>query len=140
MKRKMAARKQEPTKIDENGLSERQKAAIPFFLGSNSYEENCRQAGISKAAFFDWLKNPYFKGELDRAREAVVDEAIGVLKANVTKASSALAGLLEKSNNPAIIRGVANDIIGHVFKVKELQEFEKRLMALEQLFEARKTI
>jgi hypothetical protein len=140
MNKKRAVKKPEATKTDENGLSERQRAAIPFFLGSNSYEESCRQAGISKAAFFDWLKNPYFKAELAEARDAVVDEAIGVLKANVTKASSALAGLLEKSDNPAIIRGVANDIIGHVFKARELQEFEKRLIALEQSLGARKAI
>jgi hypothetical protein len=73
-------------------------------------------------------------------RDSIVEEAVDTLKANVTKAASALVELLEGCDNPALKRNIANDIIGHVFKVKEMQEFEKRLMALELSLETRKAI
>ena len=138
MKKKELSKETEETKPNRIGLTDRQKTAIPFFLGSKSYDEGCKQSGVSKTTFFEWLKNPIFKDELDKARDAIVEEAIGTLKSSTTKASRSLAELLDSSDNPTIIRGVANDIIGHVAKFKEMQEFEKRLADLEKSFEARK--
>lgn len=121
-------------------LSDRQKKALPYFASCRSYEEGCRKAEISKNAFYEWLKEPLFKSKLDQMRDSIVEEAVDTLKANVTKAACALVELLEESDNPALKRSIANDIIGHVFKVKEMQEFEKRLMALELSLETRKAV
>ena len=137
-KRMIATEKK--TNRDKTGLSERQRAALPYFLSCRTYEEGCRQAGIGKNTFYSWLQESQFKAEMDRLRDDLVDQAIDILKANITKASYALVELLDNSGNPSIKRAVANDIIGHVFKARELQEFEKRLEVLEQSFEVKKII
>jgi hypothetical protein len=136
----MPSNRTKKTKRDDTGLSERQKAALPHLVGCRTYEEGCKRAGIGKQTLYTWLQGRRFREEIEDLREAIVDEAVGILKANITKASCALVELLEISDNPSIKRAVANDIIGHVFKVKEFQEFEERLAALEQSFESRKAI
>jgi hypothetical protein len=117
----------------EKGLSDRQKHALPYFAGSGSYEEGCRKAGVSKNAFYTWLQNPSFKAELTRMQDEVVVSAVQTLKSSMARATDTLVSLLERKENPTLLRYVCNDIIGHVVKFKELQEIEKRVEALEEL-------
>lgn len=118
------------TKIDQNGLSERQIKALSFLIGSTSEAEACRQAKISKQTYYDWLKDSAFRESLKRLRDHALEDAVETLKAHTTKAVGVLVGLLN-IDNPAIQRNVANDILGHVAKFKELNEFEMRLEVLE---------
>lgn len=74
------------TKIDQNGLTERQRRALPFFVASSSEIEACRQAKIAKQTYYEWLKEPLFKAELHRLRDLVIEDAVEVLKAHTTKA------------------------------------------------------
>lgn len=116
--------------MDKNRLSERQMKALPFFVASSSEAEACRQAKIAKQTYYEWLKDPSFKTELHRLRELVVNDAIQGLKSHVNKAVTTLVGLLD-INTPSLQRNVANDILSHVIKFKELQEIEVRIEALE---------
>ncbi len=115
----------------EKGLTDRQKRALPFFVGCKSYEEGCRKAEVSKHAFYSWLQNPAFKSELTRLQDDVVSEAVLTLKFNMTHATDVLVSLLEHKDNPSLQRAVCNDIIGHVSKFREIEEIERRLDALE---------
>lgn len=121
------------TNKHEKGLSDRQKQALPYFACSGTYEEGCRKAGISKNAFYTWLQNPTFRAELNRIQDEVVVGAVQTLKASMTRATDTLVSLLDRKENPSLLRYVCNDIIGHVVKFKELQEIEKRLEVLEEL-------
>jgi len=76
------------------------------------------------------MKQPAFKNELRRLRNLVVEDAVEVLKACTSKAVDTLVGLLDV-DNPALQRNVANDILGHIVKFKEMHEIESRLDALE---------
>lgn len=120
------------TEHDENTLSERQIKALPFFAGCSTFEEGCREAKVSKNTFYEWLKQPLFKAELTRLRDEIVADAITSLKSRVSKAVDVLGRLLDQNDNPSLLRGVANDIIGHVIKFKELQEIEQRLDSIER--------
>lgn len=119
------------TKSDKNGLSERQRRSLPCFAGCRSYDAACRTAGISKQTFYTWLRDPRFKAELDRLQEEVYEEAVGALKGNLSKAVQALVALLEVTNNPTLIRAVANDIINHASNFKQMDEVEARITSLE---------
>ena len=127
---------QEPHESGE--LTERQRKAIPFLMASPTYEEGRKKAGISKNALYEWLRNPIFKEELRRQREAVVTEALEALKGSMTRASAVLIALLH-TENEALRRHVANDVIGHVLKARELMEIEERLTQVERLVLERRT-
>jgi hypothetical protein len=118
-------------KTTKIGLSERQLKALPFLISAGSEGEACRQAKIAKHTYYEWLKNPLFKNELRRLRDLVVEDAVEALKAGANKAVDTLVRLLDDPN-PLLQRNVANDILGHVAKFKELHELEKRLEVLER--------
>ena len=114
------------------GLSDRQKKAIPFFVNSPTVNGGCKAAKISYETYYQWLANPLFKDELIRYRGRVVEEALNVMKANMTKAVNVLVGLLE-TKNEYLKRSVANDVLMHVLKGKELDDLEGRIVALEKI-------
>jgi hypothetical protein len=116
------------TEKHEKSLTDRQKQALPFFIGCKSYEEGCRNAGVSKHAFYTWLQNPAFKAELARLQDEVVVDAVQTLKYSMTRATGVLVSLLDNKDNPSLLRSVCNDIIGHVSKFREI---ERRLEVLE---------
>ena len=112
-------------------LTDRQKQALPHLVGCGNYEESCRAAGITRTTFYEWLKNPIFKRELVALRNQIISDAVDTLKASTTKAAQKLVGLLDIEDNPSLLRFVANDILGHVMKFKELEDIEARIQQLE---------
>ena len=121
-------------KQDKTGrvLTERQRNAIPHLVTSTTYEKGCREAGISRNTLYEWLKESTFKAELTAQRNEVVEGALDILKGHIGGAVDALVGLLD-TKNEYLRRSVANDIIEHVLKGKELEEIEKRLSMLEKV-------
>lgn len=119
------------TKNDQNGLTDRQIKALPFFIASSSESAACRDAKIAKQTYYDWLKDPLFRTELAKLREEAVQNAVENLKAHACKAVDTLVNLLDADNLP-LRRSAANDILHHIGRFKELQEIEKRLTVLER--------
>lgn len=120
----------EVPKTNETKLSDRQLRALPCFLQSDSIEEICRQAKISKCTYYEWIKEPAFRSELRKMRDELVIDAVETLKIHATHAVETLVKLLD-STTPSLQRQVANDILAHIAQFKELQEIEKRLQVLE---------
>ena len=123
------------TKMDGNGikeqLSDKQLRAIPFLLAAASIEEGCKQAKVARATVYEWLKNETFRDELRRHREDIVTGALETLKANVSKATEALVGLLD-SQNESIKHRTAKDIIEFTLRTTEDEGLEARIEALEE--------
>jgi hypothetical protein len=111
-------------------LTERQLKAIPHLVAASTYEEGRKNARVSKNALYTWLREPAFRDELSKQREAIFTEALEDLKSHILSAVSALVGLLSTSDE-RLRRQVANDVIKHVFKAREILEIEKRLKDLE---------
>lgn len=120
------------TESDKLSLSKRQKQALPIFASNLTIEEACERAGISRNTFYEWLKEPQFKSELDRLRNEIVSEAVNHLKVTSTKAAKTLGNLLERDDSPTVQRAAANDVLGHVMKFMELKELEDRLADIER--------
>ena len=120
------------TESDKLSLSKRQKQALPIFASNLTIEEACERAGISRNTFYEWLKEPQFKLELDRLRNEIVNEAVNHLKITSTKAAKTLGDLLERDDSPTVQRAAANDVLGHVMKFMELKELEDRLADIER--------
>jgi transposase len=120
------------TESDKLSLSKRQAQALPIFASNLTIEEACERAGISRNTFYEWLKEPQFKSELERLRNEIVNEAVNHLKMTSTKAAKTLGDLLERDDSPTVQRAAANDVLGHVMKFMELKELEDRLADIER--------
>ena len=67
-----------------------------------------------------------------------MDVAVENLKSQVERAVSVLAALLD-SDNETVRRYVANDILTHALKAKEIQEIEDRLSGIERIVLEKRT-
>lgn len=121
--------------MDGNGvkeqLSDRHLRVIPHLLAAPSIEEGCKQAKVGKATLYKWLKNETFRYEIRRLRQEIVTGALENLKANVTKATEALVGLLD-SQNETIRHRTAKDIIEFTQRAIENENLEERIENLER--------
>ncbi|MCX5829205.1 MAG: phBC6A51 family helix-turn-helix protein [Deltaproteobacteria bacterium] len=126
------------TKSDKkNELSERQKKAIPFLVQSSTIEDGCMAAKISRETYYQWFSDPMFKDDLKRQRDQVIEDALNVMKSNATKAVDVLVALLGTKNDN-LRRYVANDILAHVLKAKEIDDLEARITEIERLIKEKK--
>ena len=112
-------------------LSARQKRAIPRLVACGTQKAGLKDAGLCRNTLHRWMKDPAFQEELDRQRNAVLAEALNVLKANTRRAAETLVGLLDSSNE-FLKRLTANDVLAHVQKARELETIEDRIAVIEQ--------
>jgi hypothetical protein len=119
---------------NEGQLTENQLMALPFIIAARSMTEAAEKAGISRNTLYEWQKNPAFKAELQRQREAVVEEALEQLKMNTVKAVDNLGALLD-FQNVGFRRTVSLDILKHVLKARDqsrVANLEKKVAELEK--------
>ena len=116
---------------DHSELTERQRRVIPHLLAAPSIEEACKRAHLSKATVYGWFKDATFNSELKRQRNAVIDRALDILKANIAKATETLVKHLESKHENISIRA-AEKIIEFTPKALECENLEKRIEDLEQ--------
>jgi hypothetical protein len=114
-----------------NELTPRQIKALPALSATPNMAQGCKDAGISRKTFYEWLKNPVFAEELKSQRNILMDEAFDHIKTAVTEASSVLVALLKTENESLRLRA-ANHIIDQAWKVRGMAELEKRLEAIER--------
>jgi ACT domain-containing protein len=112
-------------------LTERQLKAIPHIVGSQTYSEGIKKAGISRKTFYEWMKDPVFERELTEQRKRITAEALGLLELSMNRAVEGLTGLLE-TQDERLRRLVSKDIIEHILKHKENEELEERIKAIEE--------
>jgi hypothetical protein len=124
--------------INHSDLSDRQKRALPYLAVAPSVQSACRQAKIRTDTYYRWLKDPRFVAALKQQQNELVTDAMNCLRANITRAVSTLVSLLE-SENDFLKRSVANDIISHYLKYRELSEIEERLETVERIVLERRT-
>ena len=131
----------EPNESQQNivkmPLTDRQLKVIPIIVTSPTYSEGCKKARLNRTTFYEWLKNPEFKAELDRKREEIATEAFGVLSQSLTKAVETLVGLLDNADD-RLKRLAAKDIIDFIVRHKENEELEERIAAIEQKIDQQK--
>lgn len=116
----------------DGGLTDRQLKAIPHLITSTSQDKGCKAAGISRGTLHEWLKDPAFKAEFKSQRDQVIEGALDMLKGHVSGAVEALVALL-RTKSEYLRRSVANDILQHVEKGRELEDLEKRISHLEDV-------
>lgn len=96
-----------------------------------TYTEGCKKARLNRTTFYEWLKIPEFKAELDRQRNEITAEAFGVLSQGLTKAIETLVGLLDIKDD-RLKRLAAKDVIDFIVRHKENEDLDKRLIEVEK--------
>jgi hypothetical protein len=125
-------------KNGQNLLPEKQQRVIPFIIAHNTVEEACRQAKITTATYYNWLReSPDFAAAIRDARNELVAESMETLKNNVGRAVDELISLLN-SKNEEVKRKSANDVINLALRWRELDEVEDRLESIERIILERK--
>lgn len=119
-------------------LNDRQKRALPYLAASQNIQEGCRQAKITTDTYYRWIKKTAFSDALKKQQDGLVSDAMATLKANIGKAVDVLVSLLGNENN-FLKRQIANDIIGHVIRFRELSELEERLESVEKIVMEKRT-
>jgi len=116
---------------EKTQLSDRQLKAIPVIVASPTYSEGCKKAKLNRTTFYEWLKIPEFKVELDRQRDEIAAEAFGVLSQSLTQAVETLVSLLENKDD-RLKRLAAKDIINFIIRHKENEDLDERLTEVEK--------
>jgi len=112
-------------------LSARQRRTIPFIIASPTIVEGLGKAKLSRKTFYEWLKQPEFKAELDRQRNEITAEAFGILSQSLTKAVENLVKLLDHADD-RLKRLACKDVIEYILEHKAIDDLSKRIDAVEQ--------
>ena len=112
-----------------------QQKLLRALLVDPGIQPACESAGVGRTTAHSWMKDPAFTEELARQRDAVLSEAMDSVKTHAARAMAELAGML-CSKDDRLRRMICNDILGHAMKVRELQDIEGRLAALEKALKA----
>ena len=115
-------------------LMPRQMALLAALVCNPDIQAASKTAGVGRTTAHRWLREPAFQEELTRQRDAVFSESLAAVKTHATRAVSELAGLLS-SEDDRLRRQVCNDILAHAMRVRELEDIERRLAALEKAME-----
>ena len=118
-------------KTEKKKLTDRQLKVIPIIVTSPTYSEGCKKAKLNRTTFYEWMKKPEFKAELDRQRNEIAAEAFGVLSQGLTKAVETLVSLLDNKDD-RLKRLAAKDVIDFIIRHKEIEDLDQRLAAIEQ--------
>ncbi|MCX5803483.1 MAG: hypothetical protein NTU69_08145 [Proteobacteria bacterium] len=118
-------------------LTDRQLRSISCILNAKSIEDGCKQADVPKTTFYGWLQDPNYKDELTRQRNEVIQEGLSNLKTSIRKAVEVLMECLN-SKDESVKRRAANDLLTHCLRLREIEEVEDRLQALEEIIIRRK--
>ncbi len=112
-------------------LNARQRRAIPFIVTSPTIIEGVSKAGLNPKPFYQWLKQPEFKAEIDRQRNELTAEAFGVLSQSLTKAVENLVKLLDHADE-RLKRLACKDVIEYILEHKTVEDLTNRIAAIEQ--------
>jgi Mg2+ and Co2+ transporter CorA len=112
-------------------LSSRQRRAIPFIVTSPTIIEGVSKAGLNPKTFYQWLKQPEFKAELDRQRDEIAEAAFDNLTQSLTKAVENLVKLLDHTDD-RLKRLACKDVIEYIREHKTVDDLSKRIDAIEQ--------
>lgn len=121
------------TENDKAGLNERQIKALPFFAACTTYEEACRRAEISRNTFYEWLKDPSFKSELNRLRDSIIEESVAILKTSATEAMVKLVQLMRGSSSDNVQRMAAKDLLDYLISYREHYELAEDIRELKKI-------
>ncbi len=112
-----------------------QEKALAALLTCRTIGSAAKKAGVGERTLHRWLNDPVFRQAYLAARRQVLEQATSVLQ----RASAAAVTALEKNltcGTPTAEIAAAKAILDYGFKAVETEEFDARLLRLEEAQEA----
>jgi hypothetical protein len=101
-------------------------------------EAAARAAGLSQATVYRRLQDNEFCKNLEQTKSEMVQRTAGMLTASGMESVKTLMELQKPAAPPAVRLGAARSVLEIGMKVREREDLEKRLIALEQQAETNK--
>ena len=112
-------------------LTSEKMRLLEILVFNSDMQAAAEAVGVSRATAYRWLQEREFKEELARQRDAVLSTAMAGIKTLAERAVTELANLLNTKDD-RLRRQLCNDLLSHAIKVRELEDYENRLVALEK--------
>ena len=120
-------------------LSTSQEIVIQAILSGKNVTSACKDAKISRTAYYNWLQeSSIFQEELTNRRSEIVESSMNKLRSLMDEAVDKLHDLM-KSENQEVSRKSAQAIIEFILKTNETMEIEDKVEEIERLILERKT-
>lgn len=100
-----------------------------------SLEAAAKRAGISRATAFRRAKAPQFQQTLKSMRQEIIFRTLSTLNAATGEAARTLIQLLGSAHSSSARLGASKAIIELSCKLRDHEDFEERLRAIEDRFE-----
>ena len=108
----------------------KQRLLLAALVNDPDVRTAAESAGVSRNTAHRWLRTLAFKEELARRRDAVLSAALAGIQTQAERAAVELGRLLGTEDG-RLRRLVCNDILNHAIRLREAEEFERRVSALE---------
>lgn len=120
--------------VESAKFTRKKEQAIANLLQKPTIAEAAQETGIAEVTLFRWLQDPDFNTAYKQARREVVSSAVGFLQYAASSAVRVLVSVMNDTDSPASSRvTAARAVIETAIKAVELQDFEERISALEEL-------
>ena len=112
-------------------LSANQKKALAAILATNSVRAAAQSCGLAERTLWRYLSNGPFLQALRTEQAAIYTVATSRLTQGINQALDELEILITSAKSEAVRRAAVADWLGHALKLRELDDLEARISALE---------
>ena len=117
--------------MSEIGRRKGDSGLVAALAGGATVRDAARSAGVSERTAHRRLEDAAFARRVAEARAELIAQAVGTLADASTVAASTLRGLL-KAESESVRLGAARSILELAVKLRESEELERRIAALEE--------
>lgn len=115
-------------------LSARQERLLTMLLSSATVTAATKRAGINRATFYGWLREPAFARALQERQSSLYASAAAEVKAMLSTATKELGTLL-KSHDERTRLAAVREVLDRTTTILEHQTLTERIETLEQQIE-----
>ena len=118
--------------LDKTNKTNRRGRAVAALLFRRSVTEAAKDLGVSAKTLSRWLADSSFQADLRAAEAEAVTFASRRLVSLAAGAIDTLDYLRVNATSDSVKRQAACDLLSYLIRLKELNDFESRLLRLEQ--------
>jgi uncharacterized membrane protein YheB (UPF0754 family) len=113
-------------------LSANQQRALTALLTEKTVRDAAQKTGLSEKTLYRYLAEDPFRQALQQATGAIYAEVSNRLTADIMTALKKLWEIVDTATDQNIKRMAINDWLKHALKIREVDDLEARITALEE--------